>query len=133
MDPESQADPKFQTPLAYTRMTAASVRQALVDHKGYAPTELPSKRTMRRILNRLGYCLRRVQKTKPAKKIKETDAIFENVKRANQQADEDPACLRISLDSKAKLRPFEQRLHRSETLPKWSAMIFPQPGLSGSR
>ena len=39
VEPHSQADPKFQSPLAYTRMTAAAVRQALVDHKGYQEQE----------------------------------------------------------------------------------------------
>lgn len=29
VEPESQADPKFQTPLAYTRMTAKAVREQL--------------------------------------------------------------------------------------------------------
>src|SRR5271157_3025787 len=29
VDPQSQADPKFQTPLAYTRMTAKAVRERL--------------------------------------------------------------------------------------------------------
>jgi len=104
VEPQSQADPKFQSPFAYTRMTAAAVRQALIEHKGYSHKELPTERTIRRILNRLGFRLRRVQKTKPIKKIKETDAIFDNVRRANREADEDPECLRISLDSKAKLK-----------------------------
>ena len=57
-DPESQADPKFQSPFPYTRITAQGMRQALID---------------------LGYKLRRVQKTKPLKKIAETDAIFERL------------------------------------------------------
>ena len=89
---------------AYTRMTAASVRQALIERKGHAPHALPCERTLRRILNRFGFRLRRVQKAKPAKKIKETDAIFDNVERANRKADEDPTCLRISIDSKAKVK-----------------------------
>jgi hypothetical protein len=104
VDPQSQVDPKFQSAFAYTRMTAASVRQALIERKGYPPQDLPCERTLRRILNRLGFRLRRVQKAKPAKKIKETDAIFDNVERANREADEDPACLRISIDSKAKVK-----------------------------
>ena len=104
VDPQSQADPKFQSAFAYTRMTAASVRQALIKRMGYKPRDLPGKRTLRRILNRLGYRLQRVQETKPAKKIKETDAIFGNVERSNRKADEDPACLRISIDSKAKVK-----------------------------
>ena len=34
------------------------------------------------ILNRLGYRLKRVQKGKPLKKTKDTDAIFANVRAA---------------------------------------------------
>ncbi len=42
VDPQSQADPKFQSAFAYTRMTAASVRQALIKRMGYKPRDLPS-------------------------------------------------------------------------------------------
>ena len=59
--------------------------------------------TIGEILNRLGYKLRRVQKTKPLKKIKETDAIFANVRQENQAADDDPDVIRISMDAKAKV------------------------------
>ena len=63
--PESQADPKFQTPLAFTRITAKAVREQLLAR---APGEQPpAERTMYDILNRLGYRLRRVRKTKPQK------------------------------------------------------------------
>ena len=41
---------------------------------------------------------------KPQKKLPETDAIFENVAQANQAADTDPHTLRISIDSKAKVK-----------------------------
>ena len=41
---------------------------------------------------------------KPQKKLPETDAIFENVADANQIADADPHTLRISIDSKAKVK-----------------------------
>ena len=41
---------------------------------------------------------------KPQKKIPETDAIFENVADANQVADAAPNTLRISIDSKAKVK-----------------------------
>ena len=104
VEPQSQVDPKLQSAFAYTRMTAAAVRKALIDKKGYDDDDLPGERTIRRILNRLDFRLRRVQKTKPLKKIKETDAIFDNVARANREADEDPTCLRISCDAKAKLK-----------------------------
>jgi Rhodopirellula transposase DDE domain len=42
---------------------------------------LPSPSTMAEVLKRLGYRLRRVVKAKPQKKIKETDAIFEKIKK----------------------------------------------------
>ena len=64
VDPQSQADPKFQTPLAYTRMTAKAVRERLAAKKG---RHVPAERTLYDILNRLGYRLRRVRKTKPQK------------------------------------------------------------------
>ena len=103
VDPKSQTDPNFQTSFAYTRITAKAVWQALIDEKGYISYELPCENTIRNILNRLGYQLKRIQKTKPLKKIPETDAIFENVNKANRQADEDPDTLRISIDAKAKV------------------------------
>ncbi|MEA3282385.1 MAG: ISAzo13 family transposase [Euryarchaeota archaeon] len=103
VDPKSQTDPNFQTSFAYTRITAKAVRQALIGEKGYTDDELPCENTIRNILNRLGYQLKRIQKTKPIKKIPETDAIFENVDEANRQADDDPETLRISIDAKAKV------------------------------
>ena len=103
VDPKSQTDPNFQTPFTYTRITAKAVRQALIDEKGYTDDELPCENTIRNILNRLGYQLKRIQKTRPLKKIPETDAIFENVNEANRQADEGPETLRISIDAKAKV------------------------------
>jgi hypothetical protein len=33
------------------------------------------------VLNRMGFRLRKVVKAKPQKKIKETDAIFDNIKK----------------------------------------------------
>jgi hypothetical protein len=102
-EPESQVDPKFQSPFLYTRMTAKAVRQALIDHKGWADEDLPHVNTIGEILNRLGIKLRPVQKTKPLKKIKETDAIFANVRQENQAADDDPDVIRISMDAKAKV------------------------------
>ena len=69
VDPHSQIDPKFQTRFVYTRITAKAVRQALIEVKGYRDDELPHQHTIGQILNRLGYRLRRVQKTKPQKKF----------------------------------------------------------------
>lgn len=67
VEPHAQADPKFQTTLAYTRITARAVRQAL-----QAVPELkdavPGRQTVGVILNRLGYRLRRVLKARPEKR-----------------------------------------------------------------
>lgn len=70
VEPESQADPKFQTPLAYTRITAKAVHERLVANTAGDGRHVPAERTVYDILNRLGYRLRRVQKTKPQKKSK---------------------------------------------------------------
>src|SRR3974390_1546308 len=65
---ESQADPKFQTPLAYTRMTAKAVHEQLKANAAGKNRHVPAERTVHDILNRLGYRLRPVRKTKPQKK-----------------------------------------------------------------
>ena len=70
VEPQVQVDPKFKTPLKYTKVTAKAVRKALIDVKGYRDEELPTVRTISTILNRLGYTLKRVLKTKPQKKLK---------------------------------------------------------------
>ena len=102
VDPMSQADPKFQTPFAYTRITAQAVRQALLDEKGYSETELPCEKTIGNILNRLDYRLKRIQKIKPLKKIPETDAIFANIAEVKQKLQVNPSQYRLSIDTKAK-------------------------------
>ena len=102
VEPQSQTDPDFKAPFRYTRITSVAVRRALIEEKGWTE-ELPSIRTIQNILNRLGYRLRKVQKSKPLKKIPETDAIFDNTMKANQEADKNPDYLRISIDVKAKV------------------------------
>ena len=69
VEPASQADPKFQTPLAYTRITAKAVHEQLVANTAGTNRHVPAERTVHDILNRLGYRLRRVHKTKPQKKF----------------------------------------------------------------
>jgi Rhodopirellula transposase DDE domain len=69
VEPESQADPKFQTPLAYTRITAKAVHQHLAAAVAGTDQPVPAERTVSDMLNRLGYRLRRVRKTVPKKKF----------------------------------------------------------------
>lgn len=102
VEPHTQADPELKSSRRYTNLSAAEVRQALLD-KGYAQDAVPSERTLRDILNRLNYRLKRIQKGKPLKKTKETDAIFANVQAVRQEVRDDPETLEISIDTKAKV------------------------------
>jgi transposase len=104
MDPVSQVDPTFRTSKKYRPLTAAEVRKYLIDDKTYTDCQLPTVRTFRTLLNELGYHPQRVAKSKPLKKIEETDRIFERVHQINAQADADPDSLRLSMDCKAVLK-----------------------------
>jgi hypothetical protein len=102
VEPHTYADPQLKSPRRYTNLSAAEVREALIA-KGRLSKELPSERTLRDMLNRMNYRLKRIQKGKPLKKTAETDAIFANVKEVQQQARSDPETLEISMDTKAKV------------------------------
>jgi len=103
VEPHTHTDPELKTARRYTNLSAAEVRQALLD-QGYSEAEVPSERTMRDILNRMNYRLKRIQKGKPLKKTKDTDAIFENVKAVRAEAEADPEILEISIDTKTKVK-----------------------------
>jgi Rhodopirellula transposase DDE domain len=81
----AQQDPTFRTSLTYTRLTAKAALEAL-RAQGYGLEQLPSPSTMAEVLNRLGFRLRKVVKAKPQKKIKETDTIFDNIKKRRTSA-----------------------------------------------
>jgi hypothetical protein len=61
-DQHSQTDPKFQSNRLYLRLSAASVRQQLIEQKEYTDEQLPSEEVIRQRLNDLGYTLTRVKK-----------------------------------------------------------------------
>jgi hypothetical protein len=102
VEPDTYADPELKSARRYTNLSAAEVRDALIK-KGYPKEALPSERTLRDILNRMNYRLKRIQKGKPLRKTKETDAIFANVKQVQKQVRDDPETLEISVDTKAKV------------------------------
>jgi hypothetical protein len=102
VEPHTQADPELKTDRQYTNLSAAEVRQALIK-RGDPEDQLPSERTLRDILNRMNYRLKRIQKGKPLKKTPDTDAIFENVHAARRESGDDPETLEISADTKAKV------------------------------
>lgn len=62
----SQQDPSFRTTLLYTRLTAEKARNQL-KKMGFSDHVIPARRSMSDILNRNGYRLRRVVKSKPKK------------------------------------------------------------------
>src|SRR5499427_10440608 len=71
---------KIDEALASTRLTAKGALEGLRAH-GYRDDQLPAPSTMAAVLNRMGFRLRKVVKAKPQKTIKETDAIFANIKK----------------------------------------------------
>ena len=87
------------------------------------------------MLNRIGYSLKKVLKTKPLKKIPQTDAIFENVARQHTLAKSNPRILRISIDVKAKVKVGVLSRGGYSRLPnapitadhdqKWDAVLVP--------
>lgn len=100
-DEYSQTDPTFQSTQLYTRLSVKEVRKQLIERMGYSDAELPCEETIRLKLNALGYGLKAVKKSQPLKKIPETDAIFDQIRQVNREADADETVLRISWDAKA--------------------------------
>ena len=128
-EPPSQVDPKLQSPFWYTRMTAKAMRQALIDKKSWQHGQLPCENTIGNILNRLGYRLRRVQKAKPVKRVRDTEAIFAHVHWENQASDARADSLRIAMDTKAKLNvgAFSRggKSRGSEAIQAWDHAMRP--------
>jgi hypothetical protein len=102
VEPHTQSDPELKSSRQYTNLSAGEVRQELLA-KGYSQEQVPSERTLRDILNRMNYRLKRIPKGKPLKKTADTDAIFDNVHAVHQEAKDDPETLEISVDTKAKV------------------------------
>ena len=102
-EPQTQTDPELKSARRYLNLSAREVRTALIEQKGWIAAEVPSERSLRRILNRMNYRLKRIQKGKPLKRTPDTDAIFENVKAVQSISRGDPETLEISVDTKAKV------------------------------
>jgi hypothetical protein len=101
VEPHTQADPELKSDRRYSNLSAAEVLEAL-QQKGYAQENLPSQRTMRDILNRMNYRLKRIRKGKPLKKAPLTNAIFANVQAVKSEI-KGPDTLELSMDTKAKV------------------------------
>jgi len=103
VEPKTQTDPELKSTRRYTNFSAGEVRNALIHEKGWSPQDVPAERTLRTILNRMNYRLKRIQKGRPLKKTEDTDAIFENVQAVKAASRDDPETLEISADTKAKV------------------------------
>ena len=53
VEPKTQTDPELKTSRRYTNLSAAEVRKALIEEKGYREEDVPAERTLRDILNRM--------------------------------------------------------------------------------
>jgi hypothetical protein len=126
VEPRTHADPELKSARRYTNLSARETLELLQTQKGYAAEDLPSERSMRDILNRMGYRLKRLQKAKPLKKTDQTDAIFANVQAVQAEVQGVGDTLEISMDTKAKVNegdyarggknPHRRRRHRGEGL-----------------
>ena len=67
MTPHSQAESHLRTTLLYTNLTSRAVYDALLE-KGWKEEELPAIQTIANMLDRHGYRLRVVEKSKVQKK-----------------------------------------------------------------
>ncbi|CAM3064545.1 ISAzo13 family transposase [Filibacter tadaridae] len=104
VDSQSQTDPDFKTRRLFTRLTVPELRIQLIKQKGYQDEELPTNQTLNRILNDLGYHLKKVMKTKPLKRIDETDVIFLNVDEINCEYKGKSNVMHISIDTKDRVK-----------------------------
>jgi hypothetical protein len=95
-----QQDPTWRTTVSSTRWTAKTAMAGL-RQQGSEEAVLPAPSTMAVILHRLGCRLRNVVKSKPLTKVPETEAIFANVKKKDEEAPSDGTGQRWSVDGKA--------------------------------
>lgn len=90
-DATGQTDPTFRSTRIYTPVAAKQVRRRLIEQCGYRAKELPCVRTISSKIAVYGFRPQKVKKCRPIKKIPETVAIFEEVRRINAEADKAPS------------------------------------------
>ena len=101
IEPYSQSERNHKDTLGYVKITANWLLEQLIT-KGYSPLSF-CLTTLGNLLNRLGYSLKKVQKTLPLKRIPATESIFENVLHHHQK-EATADTLRISIDVKDKVK-----------------------------
>jgi len=101
--PRSYTDPELKSSRRYSNLSAEEVCEELLA-RGYQKQDVPSVRSMRDILNRMNFRLKRIQKGKPLRKTKDTEPVFANLQAVRAEARADPHTLEISMDTKAKVK-----------------------------
>jgi hypothetical protein len=101
--PKSYTDPELKSSRRYSNLSAEEVRAELLV-RGYQKQDVPSVRSMRDVLNRMNFRLKRIQKGRPLKKTEDTEPVFANLKAVRAEARADPQTLEISMDTKAKVK-----------------------------
>lgn len=109
VEPRTQPDPELKSTRRYTNLSAGEVRRALIVQKGWREEDLPAERTLRTILNRMNYRLKRIQKGRPA----EIHQL-----RGNDY----PTGVTLT---RKEMQPWEARLERAPQLPKYDITIRP--------
>ena len=104
VDCQSQTDPDFKTRRLFTRITVQEVRKQLIETKGYKLEDLPTLQTLNTKINNMGCTLKKVMKTKPLKKIPETNMIFENINSVRSKYKNDTTTVMISIDTKDRVK-----------------------------
>lgn len=61
IDEQCQADPQMKTTFSYTKISARAVREALITEKGYKEDEFVGRETIGKVLNRIGYRLKKLK------------------------------------------------------------------------
>lgn len=104
IDNYAQTDPRFKTEKMYMRLTVKEIINMLVETGKYTEKTLPKKSAMAKYLNKLGYKLKKVKKSKPLKKIKETDDIFDNINKVKAKYINDTETVMMSIDCKDRVK-----------------------------
>lgn len=95
-------DPHFETEQLFCSLTIDQIMEELIKKEKYKLGFI-SRSSLANLLNKMGYNLKKVKRTKPLKKIEETDAIFENVKLKKEKALNEENTALISIDTKDKI------------------------------
>lgn len=95
-------DKSLKDNIIYIDVSAGYIIEKLQSDYKFSKKDCPCENTIRRILRKIGYKIRKVNKTKVAKKILETDDIFENVnKRKKEVKESNENTISYSIDDKA--------------------------------